>query len=276
VGRRLRVHAGAYRQALIAALVLAVSPVAAAPSSPDAKKAFDKGVAAYQHGDYAGAAAAFGKSYSLEVDAETAFAWAQAERKLDHCDKAVELYGKLLAMDLPAENKAVIRGQIAECKQIMDAQRPKKTEPKSEPKPEPKAEPTPEPKPEPTAEPTPEPVKLTPEPATSAEGRPWYRDPVGDTFVIAGVVGLGVGGALLVSAHSASQGIPGAPTYDAAKALADQSDSRGTLGTISVIAGAGLVAAGIVWYSTHHEKHATVVSGWLDRGSGGLAVAGGF
>ena len=265
--RRQPVHAGSHRQALIAAIVLAAAPVVAAPSNPEAKKAFDKGVAAYQKNDYPGASAAFAKSFALETDAETLFAWAQAERKQDHCDKAIELYTKLLGMDLPEENKAVVRGQVAECKQIVDAQKPKKTEPEP-PKPEP-------PKPEPA-----KPDIVAPPPkgdvAITAEGHAWYADPIGDALVIGGVVGLGVGGALWASAHSASQGIATAPDYPTAKALEDKANSRGRLGTISLGAGAALVVGGIAWYATHGSSHATTVSGWIAPGTGGIAIAGGF
>ena len=105
--RRFAVHAGAYRQALSIAIAIAVSGTSAhaAPQGHDARAQFDRGVAAYQSGDFATAAEAFGRSNALENDLETPFAWAQAGLKPSHCDKAVELYGKLLAMDLPVENK---------------------------------------------------------------------------------------------------------------------------------------------------------------------------
>ena len=131
--RRFAVHAGSYRQALIVAIMLVAAPALGAPKRAG-KKEFERGVAAYQKSDYAAASTAFGKSFAAESDAETLFAWAQAERKQNHCDKASDLYAKLLAMDLPAENKSVIKGQIAECQAILDAAKPK-PEPMPEPKP---------------------------------------------------------------------------------------------------------------------------------------------
>ena len=49
-------------------------------------------------------------------DVETLFAWAQAERQLGNCQKASELYDKLLEMDMPAENKQAVRDKLEECK----------------------------------------------------------------------------------------------------------------------------------------------------------------
>jgi len=113
VERRLTVHAGAHRQALIAVLALVCSPAAAAPKSMKARVLFDKGVKLYTKGDYQAAADMLGKSAAIESDPETLFALAQTQRKLDHCDLAIPIYDRLLAMQLPAENKDTIRGLLA-------------------------------------------------------------------------------------------------------------------------------------------------------------------
>ena len=237
--RRFAVHAGAHRQALIAAIVLWAAPALAAPSNREAKAQFDRGVAAYQHGDFAGAAEAFGRSNALEADAETLFAWAQAERKIGHCDKAIELYGTLLAMDLPAENKSAIKIQLSECTQIVAAQNPPPVEP---PKPVPVA---------PVEHPR-EPVAAPIQPA-APEGRPWFRDPIGDGLVIVGAAGVGVGIAMLVSGHSADQSKASATTYGDYQALADKAHSRGEIGVIGGVAGVAFIAVGIVWYAMHED-----------------------
>jgi outer membrane biosynthesis protein TonB len=263
--------------------VLVASPAGAAPKGAKAKAAFDKGVAAYQKNDYAAAAAAFGKSYGLEVDPETLFAWAQAERKQEHCDKANELYTKLLAMDLPDANRNVIKGQIAECEQILDAKKPKPEPTKVETKPEPtKVETKPEPakvetKPEPAkVEPaTPQPPVEQPLPPGPVEGRPWYRDPVGDTLMIGGLAGLGIGAAMLVTAHSAEQDEASAATYPEAKALDDKAKSRGEIGVIATGVGAALVVSGIVWYATH-GKPSHAPTAWLTPTGGAVGIAGAF
>ncbi|HWU90330.1 MAG TPA: hypothetical protein VN253_23865 [Kofleriaceae bacterium] len=244
--------------AAVAVLALA-SPAAAAPKGAPAKAAFDRGVVAYQKGDFAAAAEALGASFKLEADVETLFAWAQSERQLEHCDKAVELFTKLLGFDLPAENKKVVQSKIDECKAIIAAQPPKEPVPTEQPKPA-----------EPAQVVQPPPVKPPP-PGRS----PWWKDPIGDGLVGAGIVGLGAGAFFLVSARQAEQdslkNIGQFEKYD------DRAQSRGKLGVISSIVGGVLVAGGIVRYATHYggEEHQTV-TGWLTPDGGGIAAFGRF
>lgn len=251
--RRLAVHARAHRQALIAALVLAGGPALAAPKGAAAKKQFDRGVKAYTAGDFAAAADAMGTSYGLEKDPETLFAWAQAERKLEHCDKAVELYNELLVYDLPAENRTVIESNVAECKDILAAKMPK-------------IEDAPAPMPEPAA--------AAPPPPHEA-GRAWWKDPVGDGLVIVGVGGLVFGGIKLASAAGADSDKTNATTYADFKRFSDQASSDGKVGVIAAGAGGALVVLGVIWYATHRE-HEHRVTGWLGPTGGGLALTGAF
>jgi tetratricopeptide (TPR) repeat protein len=264
--RRFAVHARAHRKALsgllAAAVLLTGAPLAsAAPKTPEAKAAFDRGVAAYTANDYAGASEALGQSYALEPDVETLFAWAQTERKLEHCDKASELYGKLLAYDLPEENKGAIRAKLEECKAIIAAQKP------VEPAPTPVTEPV-----VPAPQPPPE------EPGPSSTTRAWWKDPVGGALVGVGVVGLGVGGYLLISARSLDADKDNATSYGEFKRLEDKASSRGTLGVIAAAGGGALLVAGIVWYATRGggDERPTQVTGWITSDGGGVAAAGRF
>lgn len=266
--RRLAVHAGARRQALIAVLVLAAAPAHAAPKDAEARRLFDRGVAAYTKGDLAAAAQALSESYAREGDPETLFAWAQAERKLGHCESAIELYNTLLAFELPAANKKVIEQQLAECKQIVDDKQ--------------KKEPIAAPPPAAPAAPAPAPAVVSapgPAPPPSApvhEGRAWWRDPVGDGLAIGGVVGLGVGTALLLSARSADQAKDSAMSYAQFKANADTAHDRGVEGVIGLAAGGVLLAGGIAWYATHRDSDAAVVTGWLAPRGAGIGFSGAF
>lgn len=262
--RRVAVHARAHRKEvrwLVAIAVLVVAPAAnAAPKGAAAKAAFDKGVAAYTQGDWAGASEALGKSFELEADVETLFAWAQTERKLEHCDKATELYGKLLQIDMPAENKAVVESKLSECKQIL-AQAPKAEPVVTSP---------------PKADPAPEPVR-SPGGSTVDEPRAWWKDPVGGALVGVGVVGLGVGGVFLVQARAADEDKASAATYGEFQRLEDRASSRGKLGVIGLIGGGVLIGAGIVWYATHgHGKQRAQVTGWLAPDGGGVVALGAF
>lgn len=278
MGRRLAVHARPHRQALIA-LVAMVSPALAAPKSRAAKVQFDKGVAAYKKSDFAAASVAFDKSLALEVDLETLFAYAQAERKQGHCDKASELYVKLLAMKMPAQNKAVVKDQLEECKRIIAdeaaaAEQARIAAAHVEPEP-PQPPPQPAPPPEPAT-----PVHLVEahrEPATLVVSHPWYTDAAGDTMVLVGIVGLAAGAGLLVSAHSAEAQSKTAVDYDRFQALDDKASSRGVYGVVASSVGAALVIGGVIRYATRSSTSETsTVTGWVTPTGGGLALTGGF
>ncbi len=265
--RRFAVHAGAHRQkvstrgvALVAAVVFAASPALAAPKGGEARVQFDRGVAAYTKGDYATATEALGASFVLEPDPETLFAWAQTERKLGHCDRAIDLYGKLLEMDLPAENKQAVQAQIDECKVILAEQQPTAAEPVAPASPPPVVT-------------EPQPVSSPPEPAP--EGRTWWKDPIGGALVGAGAAGIGLGVVFLVQARSAFHDKDTAMTYSEYEVLADRADSRGRLGVIATVAGSALVAAGIVWYATRKPTEPSLTTLVLPSG-GGVAVTGRF
>ncbi|HSN29126.1 MAG TPA: hypothetical protein VLT45_22715 [Kofleriaceae bacterium] len=283
--RRFAIHARAH--ALIAAVVMASSPVLAAPRSPASKKEFDKGVKAYTAGDYDTAADAMEKSYQLEKDPETLFAWAQAERKLDNCTKAIELYKELLGYDLPAENKQVIQQNMTECKQVLadKAKSPPKDSQDSLPKdsappvdkadaagPLPVASDKPAPIPNEKG-----PLAEKPMPAAESGGRPWWKDPVGDGLVIVGVGGLVFGGVELMSASKADSDKAKATTYADFTRLEKKAHDDGQLGVIAAGAGGALVVLGIVWYATHRDHHERQVTGWIaPTGGGGVAITGGF
>ena len=253
--RRLAVHARTSRQKVMAvatALLFASAPVHAAPKGADAKLAFDRGVAAYQAKDYPGASAALGKSFALEPDVETLYAWAQAERQQEHCDKAIELYNKILTFDLPDENKQVVRDKLDECKGIIAAQKPV-VEP---------------------AKPA-EPNIIEP-PKPAPEGRTWWKDPIGGGLVVAGVVGLGVGGYFLRSASQADGDAKQSTNYFETERLNDKAESHGRNGVIAGITGGVLLVGGIVWYATRGKQERTALTGWIAPSGGGLAALGRF
>jgi tetratricopeptide (TPR) repeat protein len=275
--RRLAVHAGARKKVtawlargVIAAGVLAATTATAAPRKRDAKAAFDRGVAAYQKGDFAVAIEALGASFKLEADAETLFAWAQSERQLEHCDKAIELFGKLLELDMPAENRKAVQSKIEECKVIVAAQKPRQPERTPEKTPE-KTPPGPE-----ITPPDPGPkVVVTPH---GPEGRSaWWKDPIGDALVIAGVAGLGVGGYFLYSGHKAEQ-----DSHDNIADFADlnaRAEKHGRNGVIASAVGGVLLVGGIVRYATRGgggKTELTSITGWLAPSGGGLAAFGRF
>jgi tetratricopeptide (TPR) repeat protein len=248
--------------AVTAMVTLATSVASSAPRSRDARAQFDRGVAAYTKGDYATAAEALGASFVLEADPETLFAWAQTERKLGHCDRAVDLYMKLLGMDLPDANRKAVLVQIDECKAMLAEQKPRVEPP-------PPASPA-------AAELEPIEPDPAPQPAPVRERRPRWKDPVGGALVGVGAVGLGVGAVFLVQARNADADKQDAPTYPAYEALAERAEARGRLGVMSLVAGGALVASGVVWYLTRKPANETAVTTLVVPGGGGLALSGRF
>jgi tetratricopeptide (TPR) repeat protein len=249
----------------VLAIALAFAPQAAAsPKGAQAKAAFDRGVVAYQKGEFAAAADALGTSFKLEPDVETLFAWAQAERQLENCEKSIELFNKLLGFDLPTENKKVVQGKIDECKAIIAAKQPK--------------DPVPTPAPVKPVEDPPQVVKPLPDDPPTTPGRsPWWKDPIGDGLVGLGVVGLGVGGYFLISARQAEQ--ESRKNIDKFQENDDLAQSRGKIGVISTIAGGVLVVGGIVRYATRGGgggQERRTVTGWLTPDGGGIAAFGRF
>lgn len=293
--RRFSVHAGAGVQALICCralrawmLALVVVSLAGAaetadakPKRRDAKAEFDRGVAAYQKGDFEAASAALGKSFGIERDVETLFAWAQAERKLEHCDKAIELYEKLLGFKLEAANKGAVEQKLTECRAIVAQQKPPVEPPRVAPPAKPRIEPVP-------VEPTPEPSPPVPDRAVSVPiappltdtqpaARAWYKDPVALGLVGTGAVATGIGAGFLISAKSLDGGVATALNYDEAKHRAAQAKSRGNIGLVATGVGGALLVGGVVWIVTHrHTTEQRALTGWLAPEGGGLAVAGAF
>jgi tetratricopeptide (TPR) repeat protein len=300
VERRFAVHAGADPQALnrraphapiaMAVALAAVSLAAvrnadARPKRRDAKAAFDRGVVAYQKGNFQGASEALGKSFELERDVDTLFAWAQAERKLDHCDKAMELYEQLLTFNLPAANKTAVEGKLAECRTITAQQQPHPAPP-VEPVPPPPAAAPPPPS-APAVTPPSAPVAAAPSPVQppAREEPPsaprtryvFYKDPVALGLGGAGVVALGVGVGFLAAAHAASSDASAATTYQQVLDANHKVDQRNKLGGGGLITGGVLVAGGVGWVLwKRHDFGERIVTGWLAPGGGGLVIAGPF
>jgi tetratricopeptide (TPR) repeat protein len=279
---RLAVHARSHRPevsawlAVLAVLALA-APAVAAPKGGPAKVAFDRGVAAYQKGDFAAASEALGTSFKLEPDAETLFAWAQAERQLDHCDRAIELFEKLLTFDLPAENKKVIVGKIEECRALLPPKPAKQPEKQPEQPPEPQPERPPEAQPEPPLAGGTAPVSAD-RPPSGPEGSPWWKDPLGGALVAGGVVGLGVGSYYLVEAKKEEDA---SRQRDSDFKDHDERAQRySKIGVASLVVGGALVAGGVVRYMTRRGgergKERTAVTGWLSPDGGGITAIGRF
>jgi tetratricopeptide (TPR) repeat protein len=278
--RRVGDYAGGHAWLLVLAgvVLLAASAADAKPKRRDAKTAFDRGVAAYKKHNFDAASAALARSFELERDPDTLFAWAQAQRQLANCNKAIELYGTLLGFDLPVKNRAAVEAQLAECRDLILGQRPKVTPLPDEPLAiEPEAARSPaEPRVgEHPATPPPPAATVVAAPA-SAPRRSWYKDPVALGLVGGGAVVAAAGGGILFSAWSLDRDSKAASSYDDAQSLADKAKSREILGEITMGVGGVLVIGGAIWIATHWSSEEHVVTGWLAPGGGGLGVSGTF
>jgi tetratricopeptide (TPR) repeat protein len=246
----------------------------ARPKRREARREFDRGVTAYQKGNFEVAAEALGKSYELERDVDTLFAWAQAERKLERCDKAIELYQKLIDFNLPPANKSAVEQKLEECRVIIAAQAPRAEPP---PAPAPATPPAAEPTPPPAAAAMTDPPPASPEVPrdTPSRARTWYRDPITLALLGAGVVGTGVGTGFLISARAEHVAAPGSATLEEARQHSDNAKARLRLGFITGGVGVALVGGGVAWLILHRDSgERRTVTGWLAPGGGGLAITG--
>lgn len=253
-------------------LVALVAPTHAAPKKKDAKAAFDRGVAAYQREDYAKAATELGKSFDLEADLETLYAWAQAERMQEDCDAASKLYRKLLGYDLPDENKEVIREKLEECRKILDE--PEEAVdvtdgeddwPAGKPRKRPSEEEAPAMRP-------------------GKPGTPWYTDKLGHALVGGGAMAVVLGVVFLGQASDAQAAAQ--ISYDGFAAANERAESRGRMGSTALILGGGLILGGLAHYVLRddgsrpptplEDADETVVVPWLHADGGGLATMGRF
>ncbi|HSS01774.1 MAG TPA: hypothetical protein VLM79_32175 [Kofleriaceae bacterium] len=261
--------------------MLAAGAADAKPRRRDAKVAFDRGVTAYQKGNFEGASEALGKSFAIERDVDTLFAWAQSERKLEHYDKAVELYEKLLTFNLPQANRTAVEANLEECRALVAQQKPKPGGPAAEAKP---AEPlAADARPEAaTAAPArvAEQPPVAPAPPPPSDGfpapRPWYKDAVALGLGGVGVVATGVGVGLLISAKSLDSDSKAATDYRRALDLRNQAQQRGNIGGVTAAVGVGALIGAAVWVVVHRKTSERTVTGWLTGQGGGLAVAGGI
>ncbi|MEM6990820.1 MAG: hypothetical protein AAF721_09990 [Myxococcota bacterium] len=209
---------------------IAVGLVLMAPAS------VERADAAWDDERWADAAAAYAEAYAETGDIAYLFARGQAERLAGDCHAAIATYEVFIATEpLPAAVAAAEEG-IAACRELV-----------------------PEPEPAPEPEPEPEPVALDPvAPAhddsvvgpvdSTPSSRPWYRDPLGATFVAVGGAGLVAGTVLAVvarrseaSAQGQSDLVEFAERNDRAVAL-----SRASI-PVFAVAGAFVIGGVIRW-----------------------------
>lgn len=200
-----------------------------APVNAQAGALYEAGLTDYKAQRFESASRLLSQSFALVPQAQTLFAWAQSERFLFHCDQAVVLFDRFIAMAPPERQVAAAELAKRRC--------------------------TPAPAPSLQDKP------IAPPPVAPPA---WYRDVAGGMLLGTGVVTAATGLGLIVSAHSLSGKAASAETLGASQSLRRRSEQRWAWGLGTSMVGALLVAGGItryVWVSRNDESTVVVAGG---------------
>lgn len=214
---------------------------------PEARAALDRGIAAYEKGDFDAASAALREAIAVEPHPDLYYTLGQSERRAGRCDEAADAYRAFLASNPPATEADLARGNIARCVPAA-------------PPPKPSGDPAPT-APPPSAAP---PAVV----ADDAQGADYSRvivAPLGVALAIFGCVALGLGE---VAADDAEE----ATTLDDFRGAATRTDVWRVTGGLSIAAGVAMVAGIMVDVLIDESNDDKKVS--LRVGPGFVGVAG--
>jgi tetratricopeptide (TPR) repeat protein len=263
---------------LLVALLAQAAPARAQdepPIKPEARARFARGLEYYKMKEYEAAISEFEAAYAIDPRNEILFAQAQAERLSGDCASAVTLYRHFLDGNPPAIHAEAARASLDKCETAL------KSTPEGEKTPTSN-------EPPPSATPPSAPADSTPAepaatPATTAtpahgESRPFYKDPLGDTFAITGVIAIGVGVGLYLASSDDVSAADEATSYSEHARLYDRAESRRTYAFVGLGAGAALLAGAAVRWMWPGSESSTRTDVALDvRGDGAsLVLAGSF
>lgn len=190
----------------------------------EARPHFVAGMKAFGTKDFRTARTELEIAYKLDPEVPLLFAWAQAERLAGNCPRAVELYQKYLYSDVNKAQADAARTWINECggsTRIVAKAPPPPSE----------------------APPDPEPPQYH-----------FYKDPIGDAAVGAGVIAAAIGVVFFVKAGNASDAADSAMYLDDHLRLRNDAIHDRNLGVGLTIAGTVLVGAGIGVYVWHGKQ----------------------
>src|SRR5216110_3360746 len=94
---------------------------------------------------------------------------------------------------------------------------------------------------------------------------PWFIDPIGDAFAIAGLVGIGVGITYLSKASTTKRNadqaeVAGTIDLDTWKQAYDKASHQRTIGAVGLASGVALGGGSIYFFMRHHRSHQTLVA----------------
>ncbi len=218
-------------------LALLASPAAllAAPSS--APELYAEGLKLYAQEDYAQAAKVLESSYLLDEKQSTLFAWAQAERLQQHCDKASELFEKYISKGEEAKQLKAAFQLIKQCAPPEDKTVPKEPPQFTSTGLDGSGQDTGIEKIESR------PPRLSPQPSHVPLYRRWQVFAGGSLLAIAGGSYLGLRAQSLAND---AELLPDGSEFSTVQKLEDRAKNRALLANIS-FAGAGLLGVAAVW-----------------------------
>jgi hypothetical protein len=244
--------------ALLLSLSLAPGKLLA---DPQAQALFDDAQQAFEDKDYQRASEQLEQAYLREPAAELLYPWAQAERNLDHCESAIDLYEKYIDTGPSERMVEAAQQNIERCKESIAAQTPEPPPPEPVVGTDEETAPREEPPP-PRAKPT------------EAGQRPVGRDPAGAVLVSLGGAGI-VAGAVLLGVASSQAKKTGHARDDA-----NYLDMRGAAmkqrnaGLAVMVVGGALIVAGAIRYGVLARKHKRTELGmWIDRTGGAISIS---
>ncbi len=247
-------------------------------SDPDAQAYVADAQIYFAEGNFAQAAVLIEKAYLIEPVPELLFPWAQAEREQGNCEAAVDLYTRFLEERSEGAMADAARANLERCEEEMGvvAGDVVEVEEDEEPLDEEQLEEFVEEGPEPEPEPKPAEPAKDDEPTAKA----WYADPVGGVLTGLGVVGVGVGAALLGVAGSTANGAPNAASLADYNTQSDQAVTQRNAGAGVLSVGGALLVAGVIRYvivakKTKSSKRASAAL-WGAPGTAGVVFSGRF
>src|SRR5262249_5373031 len=202
-------------------------------------------------------AALLKQAYEVVPEPDILYNLGRAYRSLKQYDKAIDAYRTYLRKKSGSPYKAGVQKMIKEMEELQKAQEQSNQKPPTE------------------MVPAPQPVPAPP-PAASQPEEPWYEDYIAWSLVGVGLVGIGVGTGMHVSANGLEGDLATAPETDK-QAIRDTINSRRTIGTVGLIAGGALLVGGIVKFvltGTHGNPEPTHAE--ILVGAGFIGVAGRF
>lgn len=235
---------------------------AAGPTDPEARRRMTRGLELFEQEEFEAAVREFEAGFAIEDDPVFLYSIGSAELRNDDCPNAVRAFKLFIAADVGDVAKKAARDAIVLCAERM-AEDDRDPGPVTTPIDDPVDDDLDTSDPDDTQ-------------TKQPRGRKWYLDPVGDSLVALGAVGVGVGAGLLVGA-SVLGGKPQAASYADHVARIDREKNLKIAGAISAgVGGALLIGGAIRWgVVARKSKRATVGLLW-GNGLTGVTLRGRF